>query len=331
MTDPLEIAVVGAGPCGLAVGVAAREADLPCALFDRSCLVSAIARYPIHMTFFSTADRLEIGGRPFAVAGERPSRREALEYYRRVARHFRLRIHQYEEVVGVEGERGDFRLRARSRRDGRREYRARHVVFATGYFDNPNLLGVPGEDLPKVTHYYREAHPYYDRECLVVGGGNSAVEAALDLHRTGARVTLVHFRDGPDPGVKPWVLPELRDRLRSGEIAVHWRTRVREIRPGSVVLVPEDRGETFELPNDWVFAMTGYHPDPSLLEGLGVPVDPESGAPEHDPDTMETPVPGVFVAGVLAAGKDANRIFIENGREHGPRIVAAVLRRGWSG
>ena len=319
-----EIAVIGAGPCGLAVGVAARQAGVDCILFDRGCIARSIAGYPTYMTFFSTAEKLEIGGVPFVIAGDKPSRREALAYYRAVARHFRLAVRQYEEVVAVDGEAGAFRLRTRTPSGVEREYMAANVVVATGYFDTPNLLGVPGETLPKVTHYYREAHPYYDQDCLVVGGGNSAVEAALDLYRTGARVTLVHFADGLDRGVKPWVLPDITNRLQNGEIAVRWRTRVVEIREQSVVLRNEETGELSELPNDWVFAMTGYTPDPRLLRSLGVTVDEHTGIPAHDPTTMETDVPGVFIAGVIAAGRDANKIFIENGREHGPRIVAAV-------
>ena len=326
MTYEHEIAVIGAGPCGLGVGVAASQAGVGCVLFDRGCITRSIAGYPTYMTFFSTADKLELGGVPFISNGPRPTRREALAYYRAVARHFGLDVRQYEEVIAVEGKLGAFRLRTRRPGGSETEHRAAHVVFATGYFDSPNLLGVPGEDLPKVTHYYREAHPYYGQDCLVVGGGNSAVEAALDLYRTGARVTLVHFRTGLDRGVKPWIVPDITNRLENGEIAVHWRTRVAEIRERSVVLVSEETGERTEIANDWVFAMTGFTPDTRLLRSLGVSVDEETGIPAHDPETMETDVPGVFIAGVLAAGKDANKIFIENGREHGPRIVEAVRR-----
>ncbi len=324
MTDVHEIAVIGAGPCGLGVGVAASRAGIECVLFDRGCITRSIAGFPTYMTFFSTAERLELGDVPFISTGPRPTRHEALAYYRAVARHFRLDVRQYEEVVAIEGEAGAFRLRTRRLGGGEAEHRAAHVVFATGYFDTPNLLGVPGEDLPKVTHYYREAHPYHDQDCVVVGGGNSAVEAALDLYRTGARVTLVHFGSGLDRGVKPWVVPDITNRLENGEIAVHWRTRVAEIRERSVVLVCEETGERTEIPNDWVLAMTGFTPDTRLLRSLGVSVDEGTGIPAHDPATMETDVPGVFIAGVLAAGKDANKIFIENGREHGPRIVEAV-------
>src|SRR5690606_18351834 len=224
LTHEHEIAVIGAGPCGLGVGVAASQAGVGCVLFDRGCITHSIAGFPTDMTFFSTADRLELGGVPFVSTAPRPTRREALAYYRAIVRYFRLDVRQYEEVIAVEGRAGAFRLRTRRLGGGEAEHRAAYVVFATGYFDSPNLLGVPGEDLPKVTHYYREAHPYYDQDCLVVGGGNSAVEAALDLYRTGARVTLVHFANGLDRGVKPWIVPDITNRLQNGEIAVYWRT-----------------------------------------------------------------------------------------------------------
>lgn len=330
-----QLAVVGAGPCGLAVGVAAREAGVDCVIFDKGSVVRGLTEYPTGMTFFSTSEKLEIGGVPFISAGAHPTRLEALKYYRRVASHFALDVRQYEEVVAIAGEEGDFRLRTRGIAGDEREYRAAAMVLATGYFDTPNLLGVPGEDLPKVTHYFREAHPYYDQDCIVVGGGNSAVEAALELFRAGARVTLVHFADGLDAKVKPWILPDIQGRIANGEIAVRWRTRVAEIRPRSVVLRSEDTGELEEVRNDFVLAMTGFRPDHALLRSLGGAIDPDTGVPLHDPATMETTVPGVFLAGVVAAGYDANKIFIENGREHGGLIVAELVRRGirrdWAG
>lgn len=328
--DRIDIAVIGAGPCGLGVGVAAAERGVRCVLFDKGCVTRSIAGYPTYGHFFSTADKLELGGVPFVTASERPTRVEALKYYRRIVRHFGLDVRQYEEVTEVARVRDGFSLRTRRADGGTATWNARNVVVATGYWDTPNLLGVPGEDLPKVTHYYTEGLPYFDRECVVVGGGNSAVEAALDLFRAGARVTLVHFGDDVDPGVKPWILPDLRGRIEKGEIQVRWRTRVAAIRPASVLLRREDGGEVEELANDFVFAMTGFTPDPWILRSLGVSIDPETGIPAHDPETMETDVPGVFIAGVVAGGNRPNKIFIETGREHGPRIVAAVaesLRR----
>lgn len=320
-TRDTEILVVGAGPCGLAVGAAARRAGVDCTLVDRGPIVSAIERYPIGMTFFSTAEKLEIGAVPFVVERDKPSRAEALKYYRRVARHFELDVRQYEEVAEVRRVDGAFVARSRHLSGERVEYRANAVVVATGYFDTPNLLDVPGEDLPHVTHYFRDPHRYYDQDVLVVGGGNSAVEAALTTWRSGARVTLAHLFDGFDRGVKPWVLPDIRNRLDAGEVTALWRHQVEEIEPRRVRLRDLASGRDRWLGFDFVLAMTGFRPDPSLLAGLEVSIDEETGVPHHDPDTMETDAPGVFIAGVLAAGRDANRIFIENGREHGERIV----------
>jgi thioredoxin reductase (NADPH) len=321
-----DLAIVGAGPCGLAAGVAAKRAGIRTILFDRGCLVNSLLGYPIRMTFFSTPENLEIGDVPFVCSGVKPTRDEALTYYRRVARHYGLEVRAYEEVVGVSGEEGKFAIATR-RRDGEEaEYRSGSVVVATGYFDNPNRLGVPGEELNKVTHYYREAHPYVDQDCLVVGGGNSAVEAALDLWRTGARVTLVHFLAEFDPGVKPWVRPDIENRVREGAIETRFGMRVAEIGADYVTLRDEHDGREERIANDWVFAMTGYTPDTRFLRELGVRVDERTGVPDHDPQAMETNRPGIFIAGVLAAGYDANKIFIENGKLHGDQIVAALAR-----
>jgi thioredoxin reductase (NADPH) len=321
------ILVIGAGPCGLAVGVASRQAGIPCVLVDKGPVVSSIERYPIGMTFFSSAEHLELGGVPFVVEREKPTRAEALAYYRRIVGHFALDVRQYARVTGLARDGEGFRARVRTRDGDEREIGAAAVVVATGYFDTPNLLGVPGEDLPQVTHYFREPHRYFDQDVLVVGGGNSAVEAALRTWRAGARVTLVHLFDGFDPGVKPWVLPDIRNRVEAGEIAALFRSRVTDIAPGRVRIETREGVEGRWIPNDFVLAMTGFRPDPVLLRGVGVPVDEKTGVPAHDPDTMETPVPGLFLAGVLAAGFDANRIFIQNGRAHGPRIVREVASR----
>jgi thioredoxin reductase (NADPH) len=323
MTD---IAVIGAGPCGLGVGIAAQRAGLSAVLFDKASVASSISRYPTFMTFFSTAERLEIGGVPFITAGDKPTRREALRYYQRLVPHFGLDVRQYEEVTAVTGALDCFLLRTRTHTGRETEHHARNVVIASGYFDHPNRLGVPGEDLPKVAHSYREGHPYFNQKCLIVGGGNSAVDAALELHRWGAKVTLVHFEPGLDRGVKPWVLPDITNRIKSGEIAARWQSRVAEILPDRVVLRSDD-GAVEELANDWVLAMTGYTPDPELANAIGVDFEPATAIPRHDRATMETNVPGVYIAGVIAAGRDANKVFIENGREHGERIVSRVTQR----
>jgi thioredoxin reductase (NADPH) len=281
------------------------------------------------MTFFSTAAKLEIGGVPFTIPDPKPTRREALAYYRRVVEHHDLDVRQYREVVAVDGREDAFRVLTRGPDGTEGRVTARAVVMATGGFHEPNYLDVPGEHLPKVLHYYREPYPFHDQDVLIVGGGNSAVESALELFRNGVRVSLVHFEDGIDRGVKPWVVPDITNRVEKGEIPAYWRHRVTEIGPDRVVLRHEETGETTEVTNDWVLAMTGWRPNPVLLRALGVSIDEETGIPTHDEASMETPVRGVFLAGVLAAGNNANKIFIENGREHGDLIVDALAER-WS-
>jgi len=328
MSEQFDIVVVGAGPCGIAVGAAAENAGLSCVLFDRGCVTSSLVNYPYYMTFFSTAVMLEVGGVPFTIPDAKPTRREALAYYRRVIEHWDIDARQYEEVVAIDGREGDWSVATRTARGEERAYRAAAVVIATGGFHDPKYLGVPGEDLAKVRHYYHEPYPYYDQDVLVVGAGNSAVESALEMFRNGARVTMVHFLDTIDRGVKPWVVPDINNRLEKGEIPVYWRHRVAEIRPESVVLRAEDGGATTEISNDFVVAMTGWRANHEPLVKLGVRIDEATDIPSHDPATMETNVPGLYIAGVIAAGHDANKIFIENGREHGELIVARHLRRG---
>ena len=325
--EQLDLLVVGAGPCGLAVGVAAKQAGLSCALLDRRTIVSTIERYPLGMTFFSTPERIEIGEVPFISSHEKPTRRDGLIYYRRVAEHYGLDVRPAEEVVDVlQGEDGMFRVEVRRPHD-EIVYRAGAVVFATGYYDNPNFLGVPGEDLPHVVHYFSEGHPYWHRRVVVIGAGNSSVDAALECFRAGAIVTLVHFGEGFDRTVKAWVLPDIANRVKEGSIGVRWRSRVRAITPTEVEIVSETTGAVECLPTDAVLAMTGYHADTAMLKRLGVPVDPLTGIPAHDEATMATPVSGCYLAGVIASGNDANRLFIENARGHGELIVRDLLKR----
>ena len=325
MSDKIDLAVVGAGPCGIAVGAAAATAGLKAILYDKGCVTNSLVSYPYYMTFFSTAGKLEIGNVPFTIADSKPTRREALGYYRRVVQFYDLDVRQYEEVTSIEGEKGDFLLRTRAKSGAEDAIRAGTVVVATGGFHEPNYLDVPGEDLPKVKHYYQEPFPFYDQDVLVVGAGNSSVESALETYRAGARVSMVHIHAEIDRGVKPWVVPDIQNRLKNGEIEVFWRHRIQEIKPASVVLQDIDSEETVEIPNDWVLAMTGWRPDRKFISGLGIDIDDETGIPSHDPDTMETNVPGIYIAGVLAAGYNANKIFIENGKFHGPKILEALL------
>jgi len=248
----IDLAIIGAGPCGIAVGAAAREAGLSAVLLDKGCVANSIVGYPYYMRFFSTADRLEVGGIPWAIPEKNPSRREALVYYRSVVERFDLDVRQYEEVQAVTGEEGNFRMSTRKMSGREDQYQARWVVMATGGFHAPNLLDVPGEELPKTLHYYQEPYPFFDQDVLVVGGSNSAVEASLELFRAGARVTLVHFLEWIDKGVKPWVVPDITNRLEQGEINVFWGHRVAEITPETVKLRDESNGRTIEVLNDWV-------------------------------------------------------------------------------
>jgi thioredoxin reductase (NADPH) len=278
------------------------------------------------MTFFSTPERIEIGGIPFIASHEKPTRADGLIYYRRVAEHFRLDVRPGEDVVDVAREPNGAFIAEVARPHDAKRYRAANVVFATGYYDNPNFLRVPGEELPHVAHYFLEGHPYWHRRVIVIGAGNSSVDAALECWRAGATVTLVHFGEGFDRTVKAWVLPDITNRVKQGSIEARWRTRVRAVTPTEVELV-SDSGAVERLPCDAVLAMTGYHADTTLLQRLGVPVDEASGVPAHDERTMGTPVDGVYLAGVIASGNDANRLFIENARGHGDLIVNDILAR----
>jgi thioredoxin reductase (NADPH) len=324
----MDVAVIGAGPCGIAAGAALKKAGLKAVLFDKGCITASIVDYPPYMTFFSTARNLELEDVPFVVPGGKPTRQEALIYYRRVTEHFELDVRQYEEVLAVEGKHPSFSLRTRRQSDGEETvYEADSVVLATGGFHEPNFLDVPGEDLPKVMHYYTEPYPYYDQDVVVVGAGNSAVESALELFRAGARVTMVHFGDTIDRGVKPWVVPDIANRLEKKEIPSLFRSRIHEIRPRSVLVENTGTGQITEIPNDFVFAMTGWRPDRSILKSLGVHIDAETGIPKHDVRSMETNVRGIYIAGVLAAGYNANKIFIENGKWHGGIIAQSIIHR----
>jgi thioredoxin reductase (NADPH) len=309
------------------VAIAATQAGLSCVVLDRRTIVSTIERYPLQMTFFSTPERIEIGGIPFIASHEKPTRADGLIYYRRVAEHFRLDVRPGEDVVNVAREAdGGFVVEVARAHDAKR-YRAANVVFATGYYDNPNFLRVPGEDLPHVAHYFLEGHPYWHRRVIVIGAGNSSVDAALECWRAGATVTLVHFGEAFDRTVKAWVLPDISNRVKEGSIAVRWQSRIRAITPTDIEIVSEVTGAAERLPADAVLAMTGYHADTTLLRRLGVPVDEASGVPAHDERTMGTPVEGVYLAGVIASGNDANRLFIENARGHGELIVGDIVAR----
>jgi thioredoxin reductase (NADPH) len=319
------VCIVGAGPCGLATAVALEEAGIPSIVFDRSSVVSSIARYPTYLTFFSSPERLEIGDVPFTTSGGKPSRREGLAYYRSVVEWWKLNVRQYEDVSAVRVTDAGFEVVSHPSPEIEMTTHARAVVIATGYFASPNMLNVPGESLPHVSHEFREGHVAFQRHATVVGGGNSAVECALELARCGAMVTLVHFESAFSHVIKPWILPEFEERVSSGSISLRWNARVASIEPDWLHLTTETGPAT--IPAQHVYLLTGYTPSPGLLGEMGVPFDATTGIPAHDPATMETPIHNLFVAGVLTSGKKANGVFIENGRGHGALIAAALKRR----
>lgn len=317
-----DVVVVGAGPTGLACGIELRKRGLSAVLIDKGCVVNSLYNYPTHMTFFTTPELLEIGDIPMTALGEKPVRGEALKYYRRVAEHYQLDIRQYENVVRIDGRDGAFVARTLDRDGIEHEYPARKVILATGYYDRPNLLNVPGEDLPKVIHYYKEPHPYYDHDVLVVGAKNSAAIAALELFWTGARVTLVHRGEAIHHNVKYWIKPNIENRIKSGEVKAYFQSTVKEIKRDSVTIRTPEREITIK--NDFVFAMTGYHPDLDFLAAHGIKLDPKSRRPHSNPETLESDTKGIYLAGVIVAGMHTNEIFIENGRFHGAQIAAAI-------
>jgi bacillithiol disulfide reductase len=320
-----DVLVIGAGPTGLACAIEAQKIGLRVIVVDKGCLVNSLFHYPANMTFFTTPELLEIGEIPFATANMKPTRPEALEYYRKVADHYQLPVCQYTWVKTVTGEDNDFRVTATDRRGGIHDFRTRKVIVATGYYDLPNLLDIPGEDLPKVYHYYHEPHPYYQSDVLVIGGKNSAAIAALELWRHGARVTLVHHEREMHRHVKYWIKPDIENRIKNGEILAYFNSRVSEIEENYVIIKTTDG--TMRLENDFVFALTGYHPDFDFLQSLGLELSAEQCRPVCDPETLESNVPGIYVAGVIVSGSMTNEIFIENGRFHGKSIAKDLKQK----
>jgi thioredoxin reductase (NADPH) len=320
------VVVIGAGPCGIAAGVALKEAGLPALLIEKGTLAQSIVNYPTKLVFFSTPEKLVVGGVPFSCAGERPTRQEGIDNNRLVAAEHELSIMIHERVSRITRDASGLQVHHAKAQGAARITAASAVVVATGYFDYPNLLGVPGENLPHVSHRFVDGDNARGRTVLVVGGGNSAVECAMELARCGARPTIVHYEAGfVSHVIKPWIMPEFERQVAAGEIALRWNTRVTGIDSTRVRVVTD--GVTDSLQAELVYLMTGYTPRPGLLGELGVPSDEETGIPAHNPETMETSVPAVFVAGVLTSGKKANGVFIENGRGHGTLIARALASR----
>jgi thioredoxin reductase (NADPH) len=324
--DPVfDLLVIGAGPTGLACAIEAQKAGFRVALVDKGCVCNSLFHYPSHMTFFTTSELLEIGGIPFPSTHAKPTRNEALEYYRQVAAFYKLDVRQYLKVERVSGADGGFTVHTVDRFGRPGALQARKLAVAIGYYDLPNLMGIPGEELAKVEHYYNDPHPYYGLDVAVIGGKNSAAIAALELWRHGARVTLIHRGDGMHRHVKYWIKPDIENRIKASEIKALFNSRVAEITPDAVIAETPDGRKT--LPNDFVFALTGYHPDFGFLEALGVECAGVDRLPTCHAKTLESNIAGIYLAGVIVAGERTNEIFIENGRFHGRQIADALVAK----
>ena len=339
-----DVLIVGAGPSGLATAIAAKQRGLDYLVVEKGTLVNSIFHFPTHMVYFTTPELLEIGGLPLVTPYEKPTRLESLRYYRRVVDTYQLQVSLNEKVIDITREKNVFSVTSEDvepsgASPARRVRQARAVVLAIGYYDCPNLIGVPGEDLPHVSHYYREPHPYYRQRVVVVGGKNSAAEASLELFRAGAHVTLVHRHATLGDSIKYWVRPDIENRIKEGSVTARFNTRVVEIRPRSVVVAPAgdssgswwrpgaSHGTTEEIPADAVLLLTGYRPDAELMRRAGIRCDTESLTPDLNQETFETNVPNLFIAGGAVAGRNTGSIFIENGRFHGERIVEVLAGR----
>jgi thioredoxin reductase (NADPH) len=317
-----DLICIGAGPTGLACAIEAVRAGMKPLVIDKGCLCNSIYHYPVNMYFFTTPELLEIGDLPLVCAAEKPTRVEALKYYRKAAEHYGLELRLYETVLRLDGHNGNFTVISKTEKGIEQRYSAKKVVIATGYYDLPNQMDVPGEELPHVSHYYTEPHAFWNREVVVVGGKNSAAEAALDLYRNGARVTLVHRNAELGATIKYWVRPDIENRIKAEQVRALFNTRVTKITPDEVI-VQNGAGEK-HLPAKQVFALTGYHPDFAFIESFGVKLDPQTKKPAQNPETLESNVPGLYLAGVVIGGRHTSEIFIENGRFHGKQIINAL-------
>ncbi|MFA9556119.1 YpdA family putative bacillithiol disulfide reductase [Evansella sp. AB-rgal1] len=315
--------IIGGGPCGLAAAIALKTAGLNPLIIEKGNIVNALYHYPTHQQFFSTSEKLSIGDVPFYSTERKPKRNEALVYYREVVKTKQLRINAYEKVLNVTRDsNGNFLLT--TDKEGKM-YETTYVIVATGYYDSPNMMGIKGEEQDHVFHYFKEAHPFYDQDVAVIGGKNSAVDAALELEKAGARVSVYYRGTEYSSSIKPWILPEFDSLVRNKKIHMYFKSKVEEIKKGSVLI--KQGNQVIENAANFVFAMTGYHPDHSFIKSMGVSIDDSTGRPYFHSETMETNIENIFIAGVIAAGNNANEIFIENGRFHGQQIAQAIQSR----
>jgi thioredoxin reductase (NADPH) len=320
-----DLICIGAGPTGLACAIEAKRAGLRPLVIDKGSLCNSIYHYPVNMYFFTTPELLEIGDLPLVCAAEKPTRTEALKYYRKATEHYGLELQLFETVLCVEGRDGEFTVVTKTEKGSEFRYEARKIAVATGYYDLPNQMNIPGEELPHVSHYYTEPHEYWNQGVVVIGGKNSAAEAALDLYRNGARVTLIHRRPELGSTIKYWVRPDIENRIKAGQIKALFDTRVKTITPDEVI-VENGAGEK-RIPAKQVFALTGYHPDFAFMESIGIKLDPKTRKPAMDPATHQSNVPGIYLAGVVIGGLHTSEIFIENGRFHGKQIAQALAKK----
>jgi thioredoxin reductase (NADPH) len=325
VTETLDVVVVGAGPTGLACGIELQLRGVKTVLLDKGCVVNSIYHYPTNMSFFTTPELLEIGNIPMTSLNEKPNRTEALKYYRKVAEHYHLDVRQYEHVDRIAGEDNAFQVFTTDRLGCHHTYQARKIILATGYYDVPNMLDVPGENLQKVIHYYKEPHPYYNHDVAVIGAKNSAAIAALELYWTGARVTLIHRGPAISDSVKYWIKPNIENRIKNGEIRAYFRSHVVEILPDSIRIATSE--DEVLLKNDFVFALIGYRPDLAFLNSTGITLEQATLRPRTNPQTLESERAGIYLAGVIVAGMHTNEIFIENGRFHGQLIAQSVASK----
>ena len=317
-----DLICIGAGPTGLACAIEATRIGLTALVIDKGALCNSLLHYPVNMVFFTTPELLEIGDLPLVCAAEKPTRLESLKYYRKTAEHFALEVRLYEQVTKLEGSDGNFFVSTVTENGTNGTYRGAKIAVATGYYDLPNELGVPGENLPHVSHYYTEPHPYWNQDVVVVGGKNSAAEAALDLWRNGARVTMVHRDAQLGATIKYWVKPDIENRVKAGQIPMNFKSTVKEITNDAVIIESPEGNK--RLPAKQVFLLTGYHPDFAFIESLGVRLDAVTKKPAMNPETHESNIPGVYLAGVVIGGRHTSEIFIENGRFHGKQIALAL-------